>query len=132
DRLGPITEDMRTLARYRTEMPDSDLQEAIQKETGHLRAEGASYDYISERSLEIEDRARQNYAERRFMAETVPDVMTFLQRAETEDLKPLTETDGQRLVAQIDSNLTPDAVTALRAGHADVLEKFTEHPLRQL
>lgn len=47
-------------------------------------------------------------------------------------MKPLTETDGQRLVAQIDRNLTPNAVTALRAGHADVLEKFTEQPLRQL
>ena len=69
---------------------------------------------------------------RRFMAETAPDVLTLLQRAEAEDVKPLSEADGQRLIAQIDRNLTPDAVTALRVGHADVLEKFTEHPLRQL
>jgi len=132
--LGPITEDDRTLARYRAEMPDEELGEAVQEEINRLRAMGASRAYISERSFEIEDQARQEYAERRFMAETAPDVLTFLQRAEAEaeDMKPLTETDGQRFVAQIDRNLTPNAVTALRAGHADVLEKFTEHPLRQL
>ncbi|GAA0307841.1 relaxase/mobilization nuclease domain-containing protein [Rhodovulum strictum] len=132
DRLGPITEELRTIARYRAEMPDGDLKATIQKEIGHLHAEGASRAYISERSFDIEDKARQDYAERRFMAETAPDVLTFLQRAEAGDMEPLTETAGQRLVAQIDRNLSPNAVTALRAGHADVLEKFTEHPLRQL
>lgn len=130
--LGPITEDDRTLARYRAEMPDEEFGTAVQDEINRLRAAGASRAYISERSFDIEDQERQDYAERRFMAETAPDVLTFLQRAEAEDVKPLTETDGQRLVAQIDRNLTPNAVTALRAGHADVLEKFTEHPLRQL
>jgi len=130
--LGPITEDDRTLARYRAEMPDKEFGSAVQEKANHLRAMGASRAYISERSFDIEDQARQDYAERRFMAETAPDVMTFLQQAEAEDVKPLTETDGQRLAAQIDRNLTPNAVTALRAGHADVLEKFAEHPLRQL
>jgi type IV secretion system T-DNA border endonuclease VirD2 len=130
--LGPITEDDRTLARYRTETPDEEFGAAVQEEINRLRAAGASRAYISERSFDIEEQARQDYAERRFMAETAPDVLTFLQRAEAEDLKPLTETDGQRLAAQIDRNLTPNAMTALRAGHADVLEKFTEHPLRQL
>jgi type IV secretion system T-DNA border endonuclease VirD2 len=104
----------------------------VQEEINRLRAMGASRAYISERSFEIEDQARQDYAERRFMAETAPDVLTFLQRAEAEDVKPFAEMDGQRLIAQIDRNLTPNAVTALHAGHADVLEKFTEHPLRQL
>ncbi|PKP63637.1 MAG: endonuclease, partial [Alphaproteobacteria bacterium HGW-Alphaproteobacteria-8] len=132
DDLGPITEDARTVARYRAEMPDDAFGAAVQKEINQLRAMGASRAYISERSFDIEDKARQDYAERRFMAETAPDVLTFLQRAEAEDVKPLTETDGQRLAAQIDRNLTPNAVTALRAGHADVLDKFTEHPLRQL
>ncbi len=66
------------------------------------------------------------------MAETAPDVMTFVRRAEAEEETPLTDAAGQRLVVQIDRNLTPNAVTALRAGHADVLEKFTEHPLQQL
>ena len=132
DDLGPITEDARTLARYRAEMPDDAFGAAVQNEINQLRAMGASRAYISERSFDIEDKARQDYAERRFMAETAPDVMTFLQRAEAEDTKPLTETDGQRLAAQIDRNLTPNAVTALRAGHADVLEKFSEHPLQQL
>lgn len=130
--LGPISEDDRTFARYRAEMPDEEFGAAVQEEINRLRAMGASRAHISERSFDIEDQARQDYAERRFMAETAPDVLTFLQRAEAEDAKPLTETDGQRLAAQIDRNLTPNAVTALRAGHADVLEKFTEHPLRQL
>jgi type IV secretion system T-DNA border endonuclease VirD2 len=132
DRLGPITEELRTVARYRAEMPDGDLNAAIQKEIGHLRAEGASRAYISERSLEIEDRARQDYAERRYIEETTPAVGAWLRRAEADDPAPMSEADKQRLVAQIDQNLTSNAVTALRAGHADVLEKFTEHPLRQL
>jgi type IV secretion system T-DNA border endonuclease VirD2 len=132
DELGPITEDARTLARYRSEMPDDAFGSAVQEEINQLRAMGASRAYISERSFEIEDKARQDYAERRFMVETAPDVMTFLRRAEEEEETPLTDAAGQLLVAQIDRNLTPNAVTALRAGHADVLEKFTEHPLRQL
>ena len=130
--LGPITEDDRTLARYRAEMPDEEFGTAVQEEINRLRAMGASRAYISERSFDIEDQARQDYAERRFMAETAPDVMTFLQRAEAEDGTALSETAGQRLIEQVDRNLTPNAVTALRAGHADVLDKFTEHPLRQL
>ncbi|MCA0206949.1 MAG: relaxase/mobilization nuclease domain-containing protein [Proteobacteria bacterium] len=130
--LGPITEDVRTVARYRAEMPVEEFGSAVQEEINRLRAMGASRAYISERSFDIEDQARQDYAERRFMAETAPDVMTFLQRAEAEDVAPLTANDGQRLVAQIERNLTPTAVTALRAGYADALEKFTEHPLRQL
>ncbi len=130
--LGPITEDDRTLARYRAEMPDEEFGTAVQEEINRLRAMGASRAYISERSFDIEDQARQDHAERRFMAETAPDVMTFLQRAEAEDGTALSETAGQRLIEQVDRNLTPNAVTALRAGHADVLDKFTEHPLRQL
>ena len=132
DRLGPITEELRTVARYRSEMPDGDLEAAIQNEIGQLRAEGASRAYISERSLEIEDRARQDYAERRYLAETVPDVAAFLRKAETEDATPMSEAEQQHLVAQIDKSLTPDAVAALRAGNAEVLDKFTEQPLRQL
>jgi type IV secretion system T-DNA border endonuclease VirD2 len=130
--LGPITEDDRTLARYRAEMPDEEFGTAVQDEINRLRAAGASRAYISERSFDIENQARQDYAERRFMAETAPDVMTFLQRAEAENGTALSETAGQRLIEQVDRNLAPNAVTALRAGHADVLDKFTEHPLRQL
>lgn len=130
--LGPITEDMRTLALYRAEMPDEEFGAAVQEEINSLRAMGASRAYISERSFEIEAQARQDYAERRFMAETAPDVATFIRRAEAEDGTPLSEAAGQRLIEQIDRNLTPDAVAALRAGNAEVLDKFTEHPLRQL
>ncbi|MFN3844340.1 MAG: relaxase/mobilization nuclease domain-containing protein [Paracoccaceae bacterium] len=130
--LGPITEDMRTLALYRTEMPDEEFGAAVQEEINNLRAMGASRAYISERSFEIEDQARQDYAERRFMAETAPDVATFLRRAEAENGTPLSEAAGQRLIEQIDRNLTPDAVAALRAGNAEVLDKFSQDPLRQL
>jgi type IV secretion system T-DNA border endonuclease VirD2 len=130
--LGPITEDVRTLARYRAEMPDEEFGAAVQAEINRLRAMGASRAHISERSFDIEDQARQDYAERRVLAETAPDVLAFLRRAEAEEETPLSETSRQHLVAQIDRTLTPNAVTALRAGHADVLEKFTEHPLRQL
>ncbi|SOC17240.1 relaxase/mobilization nuclease domain-containing protein [Rhodobacter maris] len=130
--LGPITEDTRTLALYRAEMPDEEFGMAVEEEINRLRAMGASRAYISERSLEIEDQARQSYAERRFLAETAPDVTTFLRRADAEEGHPLSDAAGQRLVAQIDRNLAPDAITALCAGHADVLDKFTQDPLRQL
>ena len=130
--LGPITEDMRTLALYRAEMPDEEFGAAVQEEIDNLRAMGASRAYISERSFDIEAEARQDYAERRFMAKTAPDVATFLRRAEAEDGTPLSEAAGQRLIEQIDRNLTPDAVVALRAGNAEVLDKFSQDPLRQL
>lgn len=132
DRLGPITEELRTVARYRAEMPDGDLKAAIQKEIGHLRAEGASRAYISERSLEIEDRARQDHAERRYLEEMTPAVAEYLRRAEADDPVPMSEAKQQRLVEQIDKSLTPDAVAALRAGNAEVLDKFSQDPLRQL
>lgn len=130
--LGPITEDMRTLALYRTEMPDEEFGAAVQEEINGLRAMGASRAYISERSFEIEDQARHDYAERRFMAETAPDVASFLWRADAEGGTTLSEGVGQRLIEQIDRNLTPNAVAALRAGNAEVLDKFSQDPLRQL
>jgi type IV secretion system T-DNA border endonuclease VirD2 len=123
DRLGPITEDIRILALYRTEMPEQEFGAAVQEEVNRLRAMGASRAYISERSLEIEDQARQDYAERRYLAE---------RRAEADDPVPMSEAEQQRLVEQIDKSLTPDAVAALRAGNAEVLDKFSQDPLRQL
>jgi len=132
ERLSPITEELRTVARFRAEMPDGDLKAAIQNEIGHLRAEGASRVYISERSLEIEDRARQDHAERRYLKEMTPAVGEYLRRAEANDPVPMSEAEPQRLVQQIDKSLTPEAVAALRAGNAEVLDKFSEDPLRQL
>jgi len=132
ERLGPITEELRTVARFRAEMPDGDLKAAIQNEIGHLRAEGASRAYISERSLEIEDRARQGYAERRYLEETTPAVAAWLRRAEADDPASISEAEQQRLTRQIDKSLTPEGVSALRAGNAEVLDKFSEDPLRQL
>ena len=132
DRLGPITEDIRILALYRTEMPEEEFGAAVQEEVNRLRAMGASRAYISERSLEIEDQARQDYAERRYLAEMTPAVADYLRRAEAGDPAPMSEAEQQRFVAQIDRSLTPDAVAALRAGNAEVLDKFSQDPLRQL
>jgi len=132
DRLGPITEDIRILALYRTEMPEEEFGAAVQEEVNRLRAMGASRAFISERSLEIEDQARQDYAERRYLAEMTPAVAEYLRRAEAGDPAPMSEAEQQRIVAQIDKSLTPDAVAALRAGNAEVLDKFSQDPLRQL
>ena len=132
DRLGPITEDIRILALYRTEMPEEEFGAAVQEEVNRLRAMGASRAYISERSLEIEDQARQDYAERRYLAEMTPAVADYLRRAEAGDPAPMSEAEQQRFVAQIDMSLTPDAVAGLRAGNAEVLDKFSQDPLRQL
>ena len=130
--LGPITEELRTVARYRAEMPDGALKAAIQNEIGQLRAEGASRAYISERSLDIEDRARQDYAERRYVGETAPEVAAFLQRAEAGEAEPMPAAAGQRLVEQMNERLSTEELKALRSGSAEVLEKFTGDPLRQL
>ncbi|MDP3194593.1 relaxase/mobilization nuclease domain-containing protein [Tabrizicola sp.] len=132
DRLGPITEDIRILALYRTEMPEEEFGAAVQEEVNRLRAMGASRAYISERSLEIEDQARQDYAERRYLAEMTPAVAEYLRWAEAGDPAPMSEAEQQRFVAQIDKSLTPDAVAALRVGNAEVLDKFSQDPLRQL
>ena len=132
ERLGPITEELRTVARFRAEMPDGDLKAAIQNEIGYLRAEGASRAYISERSLEIGDRARQDYAERRYLEEMTPAVGEYLRRAEANDPVPMSEAEQQHLTRQIEKSLTPEGVSALRAGNAEVLDNFTKDPLRQL
>ena len=130
DHLGPITEELRTLARYRTEMPDEEFRQAVQDEINHLRSLGASRAYISERSFEIEDQARQDYAERRYLGETAPAVLTFLRKAEAGE--SVSASEQQDIVRQVNERLSPDAIDALRSGNADVLEKFTEDPLRQL
>ena len=132
EHLGPITEELRTVARYRTEMPDDTFGAAVHDEINHLRALGASRAYISERSFEIEDRARQDYAERRYLEETAPAVMAFVRKAASGEPETLSDIEQQRLVEQVNERLTPDAITALRSGEADVLDKFTEDPLRQL
>ena len=128
--LGPITEELRTLALYRTEMPKEDFSQVVQDEVNHLRALGASRAYISERSFDIEDQARHDYAERRFLEETAPAVMAFVRQAETGE--PISQTDQRDIVRQVDERLTPNARDALRNGDAEALHRFTEDPLRQL
>lgn len=130
--LGPITEELRTIARYRAEMPEDDFGAAVQNEINHLRALGASHAYICERSFEIEDQTRQSYAERRYLEETAPVVMAFVRKANSGELEPISEAEQQRLVAQVNETLAPHAITALRSGDAEALDKFTDDPLRQL
>ncbi|WP_336421669.1 relaxase/mobilization nuclease domain-containing protein [Roseovarius sp. D22-M7] len=89
--IGSITEELRTIALYRTEMPDDDFKAAVQDEINHLRALGASRASISERSFEIEDRARQDYAERRYLIEVAPAVMAFLRNNACLTLNPAPE-----------------------------------------
>lgn len=48
------------------------------------------------------------------------------------DAEPLSEVAGQRLVEQMDERLSTEELKALRSGNAEVLEKFTGDPLRQL
>ncbi|OWV40331.1 MULTISPECIES: endonuclease, partial [Mameliella] len=130
DHLGPVTEEHRTLALYRTEMPKEDFSQAVQDEINHLRALGASRAYISERSFEIEEQARQDYAERRYLEETAPTVMAFVRNADAG--KSATETEQQQIVRQVNERLSPEAINALRSGNSEVLDRFTEDPLRQL
>lgn len=132
EHLGPITEELRTVTRYRTEMPEDSFGSAVQDEINHLRALGASRTYISERSFEIEDRARQDYAGRRYLEETAPAVMAFVRKAASGEPETVSDTEQQRIVEQVNEGLTPDAINALRSGEAQVLDKFTEDPLRQL
>jgi type IV secretion system T-DNA border endonuclease VirD2 len=130
--IGPITEELRTIALYRTEMPDDEFKVAVQDEINHLRALGASRASISERSFEIEDRARQDYAERRYLVEVAPAVMAFLRNNDSGEPDTLSETERQRIVEQVNGRLTPEAINALRSGNAEVLDRFTDDPLRQL
>ena len=132
EHLGPITEELRTVARYRTEMPDDNCGAAVQDEINHLRALGASRAYISERSFEIEDQARQDYAERRYLEETAPAVMAFVRKNDTGEPEQISVAEQKRLVEQVNERLTPDAINALQSGEAQVLDKFTDDPLRQL
>ncbi|WP_160144704.1 relaxase/mobilization nuclease domain-containing protein [Pseudogemmobacter humi] len=132
ERLGPITEEARTLARYRAEMPDDELREVIQGEINQLRARGASRAQISERSIEIEDRIRQTYAERRHLEQTAPELVAVMRQASSGKVEPMSEADQQRLVDQIDARLTPDDIKELQSGNVEVLDRITDNRLHQL
>ena len=56
--------------------------------------------------------------------------MAFVRNADVGG--PLSESEQQDIVWQVNERLNPDAIDALRAGNADVLDTFTEDPLRQL
>lgn len=132
ERLGPITEEVRTMARYRAEMPDDELRQAIQGEINQLRAEGASRAYISERSIEIEDRIRQTYAERRHLEQSAPELVAVMRQASGGRVEPMSEPEQQRLVDQIDARLTTDEIRDLQSGNAEVLDHITDNRLQQL
>ena len=132
EHLGAVTVADRTMARYRAEMPEAEIKAAIAAEIGQLRAEGASRAYISERSFEIEDQARQDYAGRRHLEATAPEVAAVLARAGDGEGQPLSEADEQRLVQQVNARLTPEAIRDLRSGNAEVLEGISSNPREQL
>jgi type IV secretion system T-DNA border endonuclease VirD2 len=56
--------------------------------------------------------------------------MAFVRNADAGD--PISEAERNDIVRQVNERLSPDAIDALRAGNADVLDKFTQDPLRQL
>ena len=130
--IGPITEEARTLARYRAEMPADEVRAAVQREIDHLYAEGASRTYISDRAAESEDRLRQAYAERRHMAEAAPELTAVLREAGQGEVRPLSEAGQARLVEQVNARLTDADIRALRSGDAEALEAITDNPREQL
>jgi type IV secretion system T-DNA border endonuclease VirD2 len=132
DRLGPVTEDLRTLARYRAEMPEDALRAGMQREIARLRAEGASRALISERGLEIEDGVRQVYAERRHLEASAPDLAAALRQAGDGRVDLTSDTAQRRFVEQINERLTPDERADLRAGDAEALHRITRDPRTQL
>jgi type IV secretion system T-DNA border endonuclease VirD2 len=58
--------------------------------------------------------------------------MAFVREAVSGEPEPISEAEQQRLVEQVNERLSPDAITALRSGEPQVLDKFTEDPLREL
>lgn len=132
DHLGPITEDMRTLARYRAEMPEDALRAGMEREIAWLRAEGASRADISERGFEIEDGVRQAYADRRHLEASAPDLAVALQQAVDGRVEMATDTAQRRFVEQINERLMPDERAGLRAGDAVALHRITRDSRAQL
>ncbi|WP_299483245.1 relaxase/mobilization nuclease domain-containing protein [uncultured Paracoccus sp.] len=130
--LGPITDDLRAIARYRAEMPGDNFGKAVQSEINRLRAAGASRAYISERSFEIEDGVRQDYAERRHLEATAPELVAVLRQAERGEVQPLSDAEEQRLVEQVNARLTPAQIRELRSGNAEALEGISGNPRQQL
>lgn len=133
ERLGPITAEDRTMARYRAEMPEDALRAAIQGEIRQLRREGASPAYISERSFDIEEGVKQAYAERRHLEATAPELSTALrQAAEGRVELSAGSREQQRFVEQLHDRLTPEEREALRRGNAEALDRITASPREQL
>lgn len=132
ERLGPITEEARTMARYRAEMPDDEFRKAVRDEIQWYRAQGASSPYISERSIEIEDRVRHEYAERRHLEQSAPELVAIMRQTSSGKFDPMPEAEQQRLVEQVNQRLSPTAIQELQAGNAEVLDAITDSPLEQL
>lgn len=132
ERLGPITEETRTIARYRAEMPEDEVQAAVQREIGGLRAEGASRAFISERAFEIEDGVRQAYAERRHLTESAPELASALRETGAGRPEPMSEAQQQRFIVQVEDRLTSEEIRDLRSGDAEALHRITTNPKEQL
>ena len=131
-RLGPITEEARTMARYRAETPQEQIRDAVSREINQLHAVGASRDHIIERIAEVEDSARQAHAERRSLDVTAPQLASALRQAAGGKVDLASDTARQRFVEQINDRLTSAEINDLHRGDAKVLDRITPNPLEQL
>ncbi|WP_232831704.1 relaxase/mobilization nuclease domain-containing protein [Pseudogemmobacter bohemicus] len=131
-RLGPITEEVREMARFRAETPQDQIRDAVSREINQLHAEGASRAQISEKIAEVEDSARQAHAERRSLDVTAPQLASALRQAADGKVDLASDTAQQRFVEQVNDRLTPAEINDLHRGDAKVLDRLTPNALEQL
>ena len=131
-RLGPITEEVREMARFRAETPQDQIRDAVSREINQLHAEGASRAQISEKIAEVEDSARQAHAERRSLDVTAPQLASALRQAADGKVDLASDTAQQRFVEQVNDRLTPAEINDLHRGDAKVLDRITPNALEQL
>lgn len=131
-RLGPITEEVREMARLRAETPQEQIRDAVAREINQLHAAGASRDRIIERLAEVEDDTRQAYAERRNLDATAPQLASALRQAADGKVDLASDAARQRFVEQVNDRLTPAEIDDLHRGDAKALERITPNALEQL
>ena len=131
-RLGPITEEVREMARLRAETPQEQIRDAVSREINQLHAAGASRERIIERLAEVEDDTRQAHAERRNLDATAPQLASALRQAADGKVDLASDAARQRFVKQVNDRLTPAEIDDLHRGDAKALERITPNALEQL
>lgn len=131
-RLGPITEEVREMARLRAETPQEQIRDAVSREINQLHAAGASRERIIERLAEVEDDTRQAHAERRNLDATAPQLASALRQAADGKVDLASDAARQRFVEQVSNRLTPAEIDDLHRGDAKVLDRITSNALEQL